>query len=86
MAVEMCKAEGLYSPMYDIAPRGGCWFCPNVRIKTLLEFRRKHPELWAELLELGKTPNLCSYGFKYGKTVEEIDRRLDFEERQLKLF
>lgn len=86
MAVEMCKAEGLYSPMYDIAPRGGCWFCPNVRIKTLVEFRRKHPELWEELLELGKTPNLCSYGFKYGKTVEDIDRRLDFEERQLKLF
>ena len=86
MAVDMCKDAGLYSPMYDIAPRGGCWFCPNVRIKTLVEFRRKHPELWAELLELGKTPNLCSYGFKYGKTVEEIDRRLDFEERQLKLF
>ena len=86
MAVQMCKDAGLYSPMYDIAPRGGCWFCPNVRIKTLVEFRRKHPELWAELLELGKTPNLCSYGFKYGKTVEEIDRRLDFEDKQLKLF
>ena len=86
MAVEMCKDAGLYSPMYDIAPRGGCWFCPNVRIKTLVEFRRKHPELWAQLLELGKTPNLCSYGFKYGKTVEEIDARLDFEDKQLKLF
>ena len=86
MAVEMCKDAGLYSPMYDIAPRGGCWFCPNVRIKTLVEFRRKHPELWAELLELGKTPNLCSYGFKYGKTVEEINVRLDFEDKQLTLF
>lgn len=86
MAVEMCKDAGLYSPMYDIAPRGGCWFCPNVRIKTLVEFRRKHPELWGELLELGKTPNLCSYGFKYGKTIEEIDARLDFEDKQLKLF
>lgn len=86
IAVEMCKAEGLYSPMYDIAPRGGCWFCPNVRIKTLVEFRRKHPELWAKLLKLGKTPNLCSYGFKYGKTVEEINTRLDFEEKQQTLF
>ena len=86
MAGVMCRRAGLYSPMYDIAPRGGCWFCPNVRIKTLVEFRRKHPELWAELLELGKTPNLCSYGFKYGKTVEEIDRRLDFEDKQLTLF
>lgn len=86
MAMELCRKYNLVSPIYETGTRGGCWFCPNVRIKTLVEFRRKHPELWGELLELGKTPNLCSYGFKYGKTVEDIDRRLDFEERQLKLF
>ena len=66
--------------------RGGCWFCPNCKIKTFAEFRKKHSHLWGELVELSKTPNLCSYGFKYGMTVQEIQARMDAEDAQLKLF
>ena len=66
--------------------RGGCWFCPNVKIKDFAKFKLAHPSLWSELVELSKTPNLCSYGFKYGKTVQEIDERIDAINSQGKLF
>ena len=66
--------------------RNGCWFCPNIRIKDLAKFKLAHPDLWNELIELSKTPNLTSYGFKYGKTVQEIDERLNAINSQGKLF
>lgn len=86
MAKEKCLEYGLLSPIYESGTRGGCWFCPNVRINNLAKFKLDHPDLWNELLELGKTPNLCSYGFKYGKTIEEIDKRIDAINAQGKLF
>lgn len=86
MARDMCAANGLLSPIYETGTRGGCWFCPNARIASLRAFRKEHPELWGELIELGHTPNLCSYGFKYGKTVDELEERFKSEELQLKLF
>lgn len=86
MAREKCREYGLLSPVYEISHRGGCWFCPNCRLSTLGKFRAAHPDLWEELRNLAKKPNLCSYGFKYGKTVEEIDKILDFRDRQQTLF
>ena len=86
MAKAKCLEYGLLSPIYGGGNRNGCWFCPNVRIKDFAKFKLAHPALWAELLELGKTPNLCSYGFKYGKTVQEIDERIDAINNQGSLF
>lgn len=73
-------------PIYTTGTRGGCWFCPNCKIQHFVNLRRNHPELWAELVELSHTPNLCSYGFKYGLTVQEVEKRMNAEEQQLKLF
>ena len=86
MAFDLCKKYDLLSPVYEFAPRGGCWFCPNCKIQHFVNLRRNHPELWAELVELSHTPNLCSYGFKYGLTVQEVEKRMNAEEQQLKLF
>ena len=58
----------------------------NCKIQHFVNLRRNHPELWAELVELSHTPNLCSYGFKYGLTVQEVEKRMNAEEQQLKLF
>lgn len=87
-AMARAKAEeyGLLSPIYQSGNRNGCWFCPNASIKQFGRFRKAHPDLWAELVKLSHTPNLCSYGFKYGKTVQEVEKLIDWNDRQLKLF
>ena len=86
MAKHKCIEYGLLSPIYKEGNRGGCWFCPNVKIKDFAKFKITHPDLWQELIRLSKTPNLCSYGFKYGKTVQEIDERIDAINNQGTLF
>lgn len=93
MARELCERHGLLSPIYKTGTRGGCWFCPNARISFFSRLRREHPSLWAEIERLSHTPDLCSYGFRYGKTLQEVERemdlydaRLEAESHQLKLF
>lgn len=77
MTYEICYRYGLLSPTYDTATRAGCWFCPNASIKSFYELRRDYPELWNELVKLSKVPNCISYGFKYGKTVQEVELAMD---------
>lgn len=86
MAKGKCLEYGLLSPIYGGGNRNGCWFCPNVKIKDFARFKLAHPDLWQELIRLSKTPNLTSYGFKYGKTVQEIDERIDAINNQGTLF
>ena len=86
MAAELCKKYGLYSPVYEYSTRNGCWFCPNCRNSEFAEFKRRHPELWQMLLDLGKTENLVYYGFKYGKTIEEVDREISMQAAQIRLW
>ena len=85
-AMQIAQSYGLLSPIYDNGTRGGCWFCPNCRIPRFCELRKKHPELWNRLRELSHTPNLCSYGFKYGKSLQEIEAIMDAQDAQLCLF
>ena len=86
MAKELCKKYNLLSPIYDTDTRGGCWFCPNARICNLSKLRKNHPDLWQELERLSQTPNLCSYGFKYGKTVQEVAAKLDnYDKKQAEI-
>lgn len=90
MAMDKCKEYGLVSPIYSKGSRGGCWFCMNASVQSYSLLRDNHPELWGELRELSKTPNLCSYGFKYGKTLQQVEKEMDAYELnqrlQLKLF
>lgn len=89
MAFAMCENAGLLSPIYSNRTRGGCFFCPSARLKEYIYLRKHHPQLWHKLRELSQTPNLCSYGFKYGKTLQEVEQQMDrleqIEKRQLKL-
>ena len=86
MAKQKCEEYDLLSPIYEKGTRGGCWFCPNCKMATLAEFKLKHPQLWDDLGRLSLTPNLCSYGFKYGKTFQEIDKKIDYINAQGELF
>ena len=74
---DFCRRYGLLAPTYDTNTRSGCWFCPNASIRCFFELRRDYPELWNELVKLSQTPNLISYGFKYGKTVQEVEAEMD---------
>ena len=86
MAKRKCERYGLLSPIYETGHRGGCWFCPNAKLNAFAEFKKKHPALWAELVELSHTPNLCSYGFKYGMTLQEIEKKIDIINAQAKIW
>ncbi len=85
MAYELCKSYNLLSPIYSLVFRAGCWFCPNARLNQLNHIYINHRDLWNELVVLSKTPNLISYGFKYGKTIESLEKLFEAENKQLKL-
>lgn len=90
MTYDLAKMYNLLSPLYRTGTRGGCWFCPNQTCKGFALLRRNHPNLWERLIKLKDTPNLISYGFKYGETMEQVAKKMDYidrqEELQLKLF
>lgn len=86
MAAELCKQHGLYSPAYEYSNRNGCWFCPNSKMGEFAEFKRRHPDLWQRLLDLGKVENLVSYGFRHGMTIEEVDREISMQAAQMRLW
>ena len=86
MAVERCKQHGLYSPAYQYSNRNGCWFCPNCKTNEFAEFKRRHPDLWQKLLDLGKEENLVSNKFRYNMTVEDVDREISMQAAQLRLW
>lgn len=74
-AKELCKKYGLLSPLYDNGTRGGCWFCPNCKIKEFAHIKKNHNHLWKELEELDKLPHIGS--FKYGKPLTDIGKKVD---------
>ena len=85
-AVEICKAYGLYSPVYGFSERNGCFFCPNAGLRELRHLYDHHPELWARLLELQKVPNKATELFNRTDTIDEIDGLFQFEDAHFSLF
>lgn len=81
-AESICKYFGLYSPIYEFTNRGGCFFCPNQKLKELRHLKEHHPELWARLLTISKTPNTASQKFNRSFTFAEIDEMLSTKEAE----
>lgn len=79
MAYDLCKEYGLLSPMYHFSKRGGCWFCPNQSYSKLAYIKANYPELWEELRRLNEEKNIVSHGFKYGKTLEQVEVLIERE-------
>lgn len=90
MAMDKCKEYNLVSPCYTMCSRGGCWFCANAKLSLFIHIRDRHPHLWRGLRELDKIENRCNDAFKYGKTLQEVEKEMDRleweQEHQLKLF
>ena len=88
MAFDLCKKYDLLSPIYDFAPRGGCWFCPNARYAELKHLRLNHKDLWDKLLELEEEPNLVSnmWNTLTKTSIHDWEERFYWEERQMNIF
>ncbi len=85
-AEEICKAHGLYSPIYGFARRNGCWFCPNCADSEWIHLIRNHPELFERLVELERTENLYRRCLTINETASEIKERLSIYTEQLSWF
>lgn len=88
MAFNLCRKYDLLSPIYEFAPRGGCWFCPNARRAELKHLRTNHPDLWDKLLELENEPDLIGNMWNtLTKTrIHDWEERFYWEERQMNIF
>lgn len=72
-AYELCRQEGLLSPIYGFSDRNGCFFCPNAKTQELRHLYEHHPDLWAKMLALQALPNKPTELFNRSRTFEEID-------------
>lgn len=78
MCREWCEENGLLSPIYTTATRGGCWFCHNQGVDQLRLLRRDYPEYWALLMKWDLDSPVT---FKPdGHTVHDFDRRFALED------
>ena len=81
MCRNWCERNGLLSPIYNTATRGGCWFCHNQSVNQLRLFRKNYPEYWALMLKWDSDSpvSFCSDGH----TVHDFDRRFQLEDEGL---
>lgn len=78
---QWCKDNNLLSPLYSVAKRGGCFFCPNQGVDTLRSLRKQHPELWELMLKWDADSPVH---FKPdGHTVHDFDKRFQMEDEGL---
>lgn len=78
MCREWCEKNGLLSPIYTTAIRGGCWFCHNQSVNQLRLLRKNYPEYWALMLKWDADSPVT---FKAdGHTVHDFERRFQAED------
>ena len=85
-AKQLCREAGLLSPVYEFTDRGGCWFCPNAKLRELRHLYDYHPELWRRMLELQALPGKVSEKFNRTMTFADIDAIFKQEDAQQSLF
>ena len=88
MAFDLCEKYNLLSPIYEFAPRGGCWFCPNARLAELKHLRTHYPDLWKKLLDLENEKNLIGnvWNTLTHTSIHDMEDRFYWEDRQVTLF
>lgn len=88
MAFDLCKNYDLLSPIYDFAPRGGCWFCPNAIDCQLRHLRKNHEVLWNNLLALENQPNLIGniWNTLTQTSIHDKEEQFFWEDNQITMF
>ena len=78
MSKKKCEEYGLLSPCYELSQRGGCWFCPNAKLKEHEYICRNCPSAWKRYVKLENESNLAfSKWNSYAKeTLKERDEMI----------
>lgn len=82
-AMEICRKEGLLSPIYETSFRGGCWFCVKQNIRQLKNLYHNYPELWNKLKEMEKNSHNT---FRPNKTLKQLEDRFKKDDMQISIF
>ena len=75
---QWCEENGLLSPIYTTATRGGCWFCHNQGVGQLRLLRQNYPELWGLMLQWDKDSPVTFRAD--GHTVHDYEDRFRLED------
>lgn len=79
--LEYCYSLGYdWQGLYKLFKRVSCWCCPLQPLEALRTLYKNFPDLWAELKDMD---NRTWQSFKPNYTVEELEKRFEFEESQL---
>lgn len=81
MCREWCEGNGLLSPIYNTATRGGCWFCHNQPVDQLRLLRKSYPEYWALMLKWDTDSPVTFH--PDGHTVHDFEERFRLEDEGL---
>lgn len=79
---QWCEDNGLLSPIYTTATRGGCWFCHNQGVSQLRLLRKNYPELWELMLKWDKDSPVT---FKPGHSITK-QREIITEDGEREVF
>lgn len=85
-AFDLCKQHGLLSPIYEFAPRNGCFFCPNAKEREFRHLRDHHPDLWNRMLEMEQTPGLVKKNYNREMTLADMEHNFEVDDRQTNIF
>ena len=86
-AFEMCRDCGMLSPIYEIAKRNGCWFCPNCSDDEWAHMIYAHEELFDLLIDLERnTENRARTCLTRKETPMQLKRRILSYGEQIALF
>ena len=77
---------GLLSPIYEFAPRNGCFFCPNAKEREFRHLRDYHRDLWDRMLELERLPGVIKKNYNREMTLAGMEYNFDIDDRQISIF
>lgn len=82
--IDYCRSLGFdWGGLYDHFARVSCFCCPLQRIGELKKLRGHFPELWKKMLDWEKQMGSHCRGFRGYKTLHDIDKRFELENRQM---
>jgi len=83
MVSDIVKPYGLLSPIYNFAPRNGCWFCPNSKWPEREHLYIYHNHLMQRLVDLSKTPNIIPKTFDRNLSMFDVSESCFWLQQQI---